>query len=83
MSFQDDVAAIAAEHGPHVAIEYAAQCHEALYEGFAPGMGKWCGDQLRSIWADFWKSLLLNGLRIAASSGAAHELDYYATEVTP
>lgn len=79
MTFQDDVAAIAAERSPHVAVEYVAQCNDALYDGFMPGLG--LGSFIRKTWIDFWNSLLLNGLRNAASSGALHELDYY-TEVT-
>lgn len=72
MSFQDDVAPIAAEHGPDVAIEYAAQTIDAVWPGTA--------EPIRAIWAGFFKDLL--PLYVAASSGAVHELDYYTTEVT-
>lgn len=79
MTFQDDVAAIAAEHGPHVAIEYAAQAMDAFSDGILPGLR--LGDFMRQTWSDFWNALLLSGLRTAASSGALHELAYYTMEV--
>ncbi|OBK92398.1 hypothetical protein A5646_03595 [Mycobacterium sp. 1245499.0] len=74
MSFQDDVAAIAAEHGMDVAVEYAAQSFDLT-------LGPPVGDVLRNLWRDIREPLLLHGFRMAASSGADHELNYY-TEVT-
>lgn len=65
-------AAIAAEYGPEVAIETTAQCLD-IYCGEAFGVG----DILRDAWRLLVQEILRWGPAAAASSGAAHELEFY------
>lgn len=56
--------------GPEAGMEWIAQVFDII-----PGYG--AGDVIRSLWADVRSDLLQGGYRIASSSGAATELDYY------